>query len=170
MVGGGSCRGLDLCRALSAEGHAVRVVTRSPERAAEIEAAGGEAWDGTPDRIGTLRYALDNVTVVLWLLGTASGPEEEVGPLHGSRLKMLLERVTDSTVRGFVYEGAGTVMAEALDTGVAEVEWANKTNEIPFRLLKADPRGDRAAWLAEAREAIDSLLGGPARLPGLAAS
>ena len=170
MVGGGSCRGLDLCRRLTADGHAVRVVTRSDERAAEIEAAGGEAWRGTPDRIGTLRYALDNVTVVLWLLGTASGPEEEVAPLHGSRLKMLLERVTDTTVRGFVYEGAGTVVAEALDIGVSEVEWANRTNEIPFRLLEADPRGDREVWLAEVQEAIASLLGGPARLAELPAS
>jgi hypothetical protein len=68
MVGGG-CRGLALARTLVAEGHAVRAVTRSPARRAEIEAAGCECWIGDPDRIGSLRYALDNVTVLLWLLG-----------------------------------------------------------------------------------------------------
>ena len=73
MVGGG-CRGLALARTLVAEGHAVRAVTRSPARRAEIEAAGCECWIGDPDRIGSLRYALDNVTVLLWLLGTATGP------------------------------------------------------------------------------------------------
>ena len=73
MVGGG-CRGLRLARTLVAEGHAVRAVTRSQARRAEIEAAGCECWIGDPDRIGSLRYALDNVTVLLWLLGTATGP------------------------------------------------------------------------------------------------
>ena len=73
MVGGG-CRGLALARTLVAEGHAVRAVTRSPKRRAEIEGAGCECWIGDPDRIGSLRYALDNVTVLLWLLGTATGP------------------------------------------------------------------------------------------------
>jgi len=83
MVGGG-CRGLRLARDLVAEGHAVRAVTRSDERRAAIEAAGCECWIGDPDRIGTLRYALDNVTVLLWLLGTATGPNAV--DLHGSRL------------------------------------------------------------------------------------
>ena len=95
MVGGG-CRGLALARTLVAEGNAVRAVTRSPARRAEIEAAGCECWIGDPDRIGSLRYALDNVTVLLWLLGTATGPNVEA--LHGSRLRMMLEKTTDTTV------------------------------------------------------------------------
>jgi Trk K+ transport system NAD-binding subunit len=41
MVGGG-CRGLRLARDLVAEGHAVRAVTRTESRRAEIEAAGCE--------------------------------------------------------------------------------------------------------------------------------
>jgi len=85
MVGGG-CRGLALARTLVAEGHAVRAVTRAPARRAEIEAAGCECWIGDPDRIGSLRYALDNVTVLLWLLGTATGSNVEA--LHLSRLRM----------------------------------------------------------------------------------
>jgi hypothetical protein len=157
MVGGG-CRGLDLARGLVAEGHAVRAVTRSERRRAEIEAAGCECWIGDPDRIGTLRYALENVTDLLWLLGTADGDPEKVAALHGSRLKMMLEKTTDTTVRGVVYEAAGTVGDEALAAGEAEVRWANERNEIPFALLRSDPRGDREAWLAAAREAIDSLL------------
>src|SRR6476646_11511872 len=113
MVGGG-CRGLVLARTLVAEGHAVRAVTRSPKRRAEIEDAGCECWIGDPDRIGTLRYALDNVTLLLWLLGTASGPPEAVAALHGPRLRMMLEKTTDTPARGVVYEAVGTVGAEAL--------------------------------------------------------
>jgi uncharacterized protein YbjT (DUF2867 family) len=62
MVGGG-CPGLELARDLAAEGHAVRVVTRRPEARAAIEAAGAECFIGDPDVVGTLRYALDNVTI-----------------------------------------------------------------------------------------------------------
>jgi hypothetical protein len=154
MVGGG-CRGLRLARELVADGHAVRAVTRSEARRAEIEAAGCECWIGDPDRIGTLRYALDNVTVLLWLLGTATGPN--VADLHGSRLRMMLDKVTDTTVRGVLYEAAGTVDAGALRAGVAEVARARELNEIPGALLEVDPR-DQEAWLEAARAAIERLL------------
>ncbi len=157
IVGGGSCRGLDLTRMLAADGHAVRVVTRTEARRAAIEAAGGECWIGTPDAIGTLRYALDNVTVLLWLLGTAAGGD--VRALHGSRLTMMLERVTDSTVRGVIYEAAGTVEPAALAAGARSVSEASRINEIPFRLLEADPHAPRDAWLATTRGLIDALLG-----------
>ena len=156
MVGGG-CRGLRLARELIADGHAVRAVTRDEARRTEIEAAGCECWIGDPDRVGTLRYALDNVTVLLWLLGTATGPN--VAELHGARLRMMLEKVTDTTVRGVVYEAAGTVDAGILQAGAQEVARARELNEIPGALLRADPV-DAEAWAAAARAAIDRLLSG----------
>ncbi len=156
MVGGG-CRGLELARALVAEGHAVRAVTRRPEARAAIEAAGAECFIGAPDVIGTLRYAADNVTILLWLLGTATGPADKVAALHGSRLRMMLEKTTDTTVRGVVYEAAGTVGSELLAAGAEEARRAQALNEIPYALVTADP-ADRAAWLADARGAIDMLL------------
>jgi hypothetical protein len=144
LVGGGR-PGLQLTRALTAEGHAVRFVTRHEAFRPEIEAAGGECWIGTPDVVGTLRYALENVTILMWLLGAV-----EADPLHGSRLRMMLEKTTDTTVRGVVYE-IGT------DGGVAEMEHAWATNEIPFTLLRAD-RADVPAWVAATRSAIDDVL------------
>lgn len=156
MVGGG-CRGLALAAELVAEGHAVRAVTRHESRRAAIEAAGCECWIGTPDRIGTLRYALDNVTVLLWLLGTARGDDEQLSVLHGSRLRMMLEKTIDTTVRGVVYEAAGTVPAGALRAGADQLRHAYATNEIPYALLEAEP-ADQRAWVAAARAAIDGLL------------
>ena len=140
------------------EGHAVRVVTRNEAREAEIRAAGAEAWRGDPDRIGTLRYALDNVTVLLWLLGTAAGSPDKVAALHGSRLEMMLERTVDTTVRGVVYEAAGPLPREVFAAGIREIRRANERNEVPYSLLEADP-SDRAAWLPAARAAVASLLG-----------
>ena len=142
LVGGG-CRGLELTRSLSADGHAVRVTTRSEERRAEIEEAGGECWIGDPDVIGTLRYALANVTVLVWALGTVDEPD-----LHGSRLEMMLERTVDTMVRGVVYEGRA---------GEEIVDRMCMRNEVPFAFLDADP-ADGAGWAAEARRLIDSLL------------
>jgi hypothetical protein len=157
LVVGGGCRGLELTRALVADGHAVRVVTRTESRRGAIESAGAECWIGDPDVVGTLRYALDNVTVLLWLLGTATGDPEQVGALHGSRLRMMLEKTTDSTVRGVVYERAGPLPPGMYASGEAEMRHARETNEIPFATLDADP-GAADAWVPAARAAIDAVL------------
>jgi HEAT repeat protein len=81
-----------------AAGHAVRAVTRDEANRERIEAAGAECWIGDPDVVGTLRYALESVTILVWALGTAAGTDERVAALHGSRLEMMLGRVIDSTV------------------------------------------------------------------------
>lgn len=146
LVGGGRA-GLALTRDLAAEGHAVRFVTRHEERRAVIEEAGAECWIGDPDRIGSLRYALDNVTVLLWLLGPVDDQN-----LHGSRLTMMLERTIDTTVRGVVYEGT--------DTGAAEVRRMAAFNEIPYAVLDAS-RDDEAAWVRAVRDAVDGILAKP---------
>lgn len=155
MVGGG-CRGLALARELVADGHAVRVVTRTEDRRAEIEAAGCECWIGSPDRIGSIRYALENVTILLWALGTAV-PPGDVEALHGSRLTMMLEKTTDTTVRGVLYEAAGTVGDELLAAGEAEVKRMAERNEIPWRAVRADP-SDQEAWVQECLDLIGQVL------------
>ena len=158
LLVGSSQRGLALARELVADGHAVRAVTRTEARRPELESAGCECWIGTPDRIGTLRYALENVTILVWALGNATGDDpERVAALHGSRLKMMLEKTTDTTVRGVVYEASGSLDADTFASGVHEIRWANEKNEIPFALLDADGR-DEAAWVAAARAAIEGLL------------
>lgn len=141
IVGGGQ-RALALARELSAEGHAPRMTTRDPARRAEIEAAGGECVIADPDVVGTLRYALDNVTVLMWLLGNV-----DAEALHGSRWKMMLERTIDTTVRGVLYE-RGTDAGEALTRQMAEY------NGIPYAILDVatDP------WVPAAHAAIDELL------------
>jgi hypothetical protein len=146
LVGGGR-PGLALTRALSADGHAVRFVTRHEAFRPEIEAAGGECWIGDPDRIGSLRYALESTTVLLWLMGRA--PD---GDLHGSRLTMMLERTIDTTVRGVLYEGTAA--------GAAEVARMADFNEIPHAILDV-PRDDEAAWVAAVLGAIDGVLAAP---------
>ncbi len=157
VIVGCGCRGQALARELRADGHAVRGTTRTEARRADIEATGAECHLGDPDRIGTLTYALDGATILCWLLGSARGPAEAIEALHGTRLQMMLERVIDTTVRGLVYEAAGSVEARVLERGAAAVRHAHETSEIPYALIRQDP-ADAPAWLGATRSAVDSLL------------
>jgi hypothetical protein len=156
MIGGG-CRGLELATGLIEHGHAVRAVTRDESHRAAIEAVGAQCFIGDPDVIGTLRYAFDNSTLLLWLLGTAGGDDAQVRALHDTRLEFMLERTIDTTVRGVIYEAAGTVGSEILAGGEAHVRRMCARNEIPMIIVRSDP-ADRPAWLDDVRGAIDSLL------------
>ncbi|HEV2944270.1 MAG TPA: hypothetical protein VGX26_04060 [Solirubrobacteraceae bacterium] len=159
LIVGGGCRGRGLTAGLVADGHAVRVTTRTEAGRAVIEASGAECWIGTPERLGTLRGALENVTIVCWLLGAVRGSEEEVHALHGSRLEFFLSQVIDTTVRGFVYEAAGTVSDDALAGGERIVRALGERNAIPVAFLRAGLE-DPGAWQAEAQAVIGSLLAG----------
>lgn len=157
LIVGCGCRGQALARALRAEGHAVRGTTRTEARRADIEAAGAEVWIGDPDRIATISYALDGVTILCWLMGSADGTPEQLEALHGSRLKMLLERTIDTTVRGVLYEAAGTVGTALLEGGAKTVQRACAYSEIPQAVLRADP-ADHEAWLDAALGCVGELL------------
>jgi len=138
----------------------VRITTRTEGGRAAIEASGAECWIGTPDRLATLRGALESVTIVCWLLGSATGAPAQVRALHASRLQFFLEGAIDTTVRGFVYEASGTTVAPAvLARGERIVRTLAERNAIPLAVLAADP-GDPHAWLNGARAAAGSLLAG----------
>jgi hypothetical protein len=169
LIVGGGCRGRLLASQLIAEGHTVRITTRAPARCVPIEQTGAECFVGTPDRLATLRGALENVTVACWLLGGAIGSGEHLRALHGSRLEYFLGETVDTTVRGFVYEAAGSVAPELLATGAGIVVAAGERNALPTALLRADPAAPEA-WLAEAAGAVRGLLEGrPSRADGQAA-
>jgi nucleoside-diphosphate-sugar epimerase len=157
LIVGCGCRGQALARALREQGHAVRGTTRGEQRRAAIEAAGAEVWIGDPDRIATISCALADVTILCWLMGSADGSAEQVAALHGSRLRMLLERTIDTTVRGLLYEAAGSVDPELLAAGSETVRAACGYSEIPHALLEADPV-EHDVWLAAAVRAVDELL------------
>jgi uncharacterized protein YbjT (DUF2867 family) len=158
LIVGCGCRGQALARELVAAGHAVRGTTRDPARAEAIRAAGAEPYVGDPDRIATLMEGLTGVSVVCWLMGTATGDEEKVFALHDGRLRMLWEKLVDTPVRGVVYEAAGSVSEAALVRGEAVARVAHETWRIPLEYVREDP-ADHDAWLAAGRLAVDRLLG-----------
>jgi nucleoside-diphosphate-sugar epimerase len=161
IVGCGG-RGQALARELVAEGHAVRGTTRDPRRFPDIEAAGAEPYLGDPDRIMTLMDALSATTIVCWLMGSASGEDEQLRELHGGRLRMLCEKLVDTPVRGLVYEAAGSVPFAYREQGELIARGARATWNIPLEVLDTDP-SDCDAWRRAAHTAVGRLLGVHAR-------
>jgi nucleoside-diphosphate-sugar epimerase len=157
LIIGCGCRGLSLARSLIDSGHAVRGTTRDPGRLDAIAAAGVDAVLADPDRVATVAPAFEHVSVACVLLGTASGPPDLVEPLHGTRLEMLLSRMLDTTVRGVVYEAAGTVSPELLRGGARRVAQACSDSHTPYAPIDADP-ADHAEWLHAAVAAVSAVL------------
>lgn len=178
MIVGGGCRGRRLASELANEGHAVRITTRTEVGRAAIEAAGAECWVGTPDRLATLRGALDAVTIVCWMLATASGTARELSELHGRRLELFLTQAIDTTVRGFVYEARGgapsaptvpgatggvpahgpeRVSDDVLAAGGRIVRAITSRSAIPAVFVTANPE-EVEGWLEDARAAVCGLL------------
>ena len=158
LIGGGA-RGRALASDVRAAGNVVRITTRTEAGRAAIEAAGAECWIGTPDRLATLRRALDGVAVACWLLGNACGTPAELEELHNSRLEFFATQTIDTTIRGLVYEAAGTVGGPTLARGGELIAQAAAFNSIPLEILDADP-ADLSAWRASALAAIGALLTG----------
>jgi nucleoside-diphosphate-sugar epimerase len=157
LIVGCGCRGQALARQLTGAGHAVRGTTRDPGRRAAIAESGAEPVLADPDRVATLMPALAGVTVVCWLLGSATGPS--AADVNGPRLRMALEKMVDTPVRGVLYEPVhGTEAARA--AGLEIVRAAADTWRIPLALLEAMPAaaGD---WAAAARLRLETLLEAP---------
>jgi hypothetical protein len=151
LIVGCGCRGRALAGSLA--DHAVRGTTRSPQRVAELEAAGIEGVVADPDRLATLVPALAGVTVVCWLLGSAADSPD----VHGPRLQTLMEHLVDTPVRGFVYEASGTADPALLEQGAHIVRTASQTWRIPVEVVSADA-AEHEAWLEAMKEAVERLL------------
>ena len=158
LIVGCGCRGRELGRRLRAAGWRVRGTTRDPANREEILAAGVEPAIADPDRAVTVLDHVGDVTLVLWLLGSAQGEPEALAAIHGPRLERLLERLIDTPVRGFVYEGAGRVPREQLEGGAAIVRAAAKRWRIPVEVVAADP-ADPEAWIEAMLAASHRLVG-----------
>jgi uncharacterized protein YbjT (DUF2867 family) len=159
LIIGCGCHGLRLAGELQARGHVVRATTRQRERLADIEAHGAEPVRADPDRLATLLPALEHVSVVVLLLGSATGDPEALAALHGSRLQALVVKLLDTTIRGVVYEAAGSVPAPVLQLGAARLSRLCRRSRVPFELIEQDRSAP--GWLARALGAVDGVLSPP---------
>jgi uncharacterized protein YbjT (DUF2867 family) len=144
LIVGCGCRGRQLGERLLEEGWTVRGTSRRGQGLAPIEAAGIEPALADPGQPGTLLDLVGDVTAVYWLLGSATGDAAEVEAIHGPRLERFLERLVETPVRRFVYEGVGLVDPDILTKGASAVRLAAKTWRIPVQILSeiAGPQTD----------------------------
>jgi len=103
-----------------------------------------------PDRLATLLPALAGVTVVCWLMG-----DVEAEPLHGARLRSLLDTLVDTPVRGVVYEAVGAAPAPLLEGGAAIVEEAGSTHRMPVAVVT-----DATRSVSSLRGGVETVLSG----------
>jgi nucleoside-diphosphate-sugar epimerase len=157
LIVGCGCRGRGLGKRLAADGWAVRGTSRDQQHADLIEAAGIEAAVADPGRPGTVLDLVADVAVVHWLLGSAEAEPEAIAAIHGPRLERMLEKLVDTPVRGFVYEGAGTVEPKHLRAGAEIARNAATTWRIPIQIVDQSP-GDHEAWLDAMANATASVL------------
>lgn len=144
LIVGCGCRGRFVGRQLIAEGWAVRGTSRREEGLEAILAAGIEPALADPDRPGTILELVNDVAVLVLLLGSATGSEEELAAIHGPRLERLMEHLVETPVRGVVYEGSGT--------GEGIVRAAGRTWRIPVEILTEQ---------RSAASAVKEILAGP---------
>jgi nucleoside-diphosphate-sugar epimerase len=157
LIVGCGCSGRALGSELLEEGWAVRGTSRAAAGLDAIEAAGIEAVRADPEAPGTILELVDDVAVLIWLLGSAVGDAENVAAIHGPRLESLLERLVETPVRGFVYEGSGTVDDEVLAGGAELVRNAERTWRIPVAIIRT-PREHGPAWVEELETSVVEIL------------
>jgi uncharacterized protein YbjT (DUF2867 family) len=138
LIVGCGCRGRELGERLLAEGWAVRGTSRREEGLGAIEAAGIEPALADPDRPGTILELVGDVAVLVLLLGSVTGSDEEVAAIHGPRLERLMEHLVETPVRGVVYEGT--------EAGCEVVRAAGRTWRIPVEVVTEE--ADLAAAVA----------------------
>lgn len=127
LIVGCGCRGRELGKGLLAEGWAVRGTSRREEGLGAIEAAGIEPALADPDRPGTILELVNDVAILVLLLGGAAGSDEELAAIHGPRLERLMEHLVETPVRGVLYEGT--------EEGAKVVQAAARTWRIPVRTI-----------------------------------
>ena len=142
---------------LKERGWQVRGTSREAKGLEAVAAAGIEPALADPDRAGTILELVEDVAVVVWALGSATGAPEAVRALHGPRLERVLELFVDTPVRGFVYEGSGSTAPEVLEAGAAIVSAATERWRIRSAVVRADP-ADAGGWSTELADAVEGLI------------
>jgi uncharacterized protein YbjT (DUF2867 family) len=156
LIVGCGCRGRELGAELIELGWRVRGTSRRAGGLEALEGAGMEPALADPQRPGTILDLCGDVTVVVWLLGSAAGDPADVEAIHGPRLERLLEKLVDSPVRGFAYEASGPVEPAWLERGRRAVTEAGERWRIPVAFIDGD-RGE-ADWAQRAAGAAAGLV------------
>ncbi len=152
LIVGCGCRGRELGGRLLAEGWAVRGTSRRAEGLEAIEAVGIEPAIADPNRPGTILELVNDVAVLVLLLGGAQGSADELAAIHGPRLERLMEHLVETPVRGVLYEGT--------EAGEEIVRTAARTWRIPVRILPRPQKPVQSPGFCGLEDEVRSVLAG----------
>jgi nucleoside-diphosphate-sugar epimerase len=158
LIVGCGCRGRLLGRELLDAGWQVRGTSRTEAGLKAVADAGIEPAVADPDRAGGVLELIDDVAVVVWALGSATGSADGVAAVNGPRLERVLERLVDTPVRGFVYEGAGSAPEQVLAEGATTVRAAGERWRIPVAVVTTPPEPPEP-WAGEMAAVVRAVLG-----------
>jgi hypothetical protein len=158
LIVGCGCRGRSLGLHLRQAGWQVRGTSRDAGKAEALTASGLRGHVADPDRVGTVLDEIADVTLVFWLMGTATGESDSVAAIHGPRLERFMEEIVDTPMRGVIYEAEGSVPRPVLRRGEQVVRAAAERWRIPVAVVDANP-GEVDAWLAAMTAAAEELIG-----------
>ena len=150
MLVGCGCHGRAAASILAERGWAVRGSSRGGVGRTAIAAAGLEAVEADPDRVGSIVELLGDVTVLAWLLGDVADPAG--AELNGPRLESLLQKLVDTPVRGFVFEPPPSGAGKAL-VADAVARW-----HLPVELIETS-RDEPDAWARAVADAVERSVG-----------
>jgi uncharacterized protein YbjT (DUF2867 family) len=145
LIVGCGCRGRQLGGELLEAGWAVRGTSRRQEGFEAIAAAGIEPARADPARPGAVLDLIADVTALVWLLGSASGSDDELAAIHGSSLQRVMERLVETPVRRFAYEAGGSVPTSLLRQG----EGIAREAELRWRIPVVTPKTVRLTDIAK---------------------
>jgi nucleoside-diphosphate-sugar epimerase len=150
-----------LTRALLARGHSVRILARTAERAAALQAAGAEVRLGDVGEAASLRGVAEGIDVVFHLVRSPTSASEEVFDRIDVRgTEHLLSEAKRAGVRRFVYVGtlAGYPLAQQRDGAVIDERSRFDDSGLMGIYVRAKARAEAVVLAANTAGGIETAI------------
>jgi len=155
VIGGSGFVGAHLARALAARRHHVRVLTRAPERAADLRSAGIEICQGDLADQSSLQRACEGVRLVYSAAGlTAGGGSVECWAVRPMGVGRLVDAAASEGVRRVVHCSTTGVHGSPRELPANEDSALNPPNACDAARLE----GERVARETAARAGIELVV------------
>jgi nucleoside-diphosphate-sugar epimerase len=150
-----------LTRALLRRGHGVRILARTTDRAAALQAAGADVRLGDVGEPGSLRGIAEGIDVLFHLVRSPTSASEEVFDRIDVRgTEHLLSEAKRAGVRRFVYVGtlAGYPLAQQRDGAVIDERSQFDDSGLMGNYVRAKARAEAVVMSANTAGGIETVI------------
>jgi nucleoside-diphosphate-sugar epimerase len=153
--------GSHLTRVLIGRGDSVRILARSAERAAALQAAGAEVRVADVGDSGTLAGVAEGIDVVFHLVRSATSAAEEVfNRVDVQGTEQMLIEAQRAQVRRFVYVGTLAGYPVAGESRGAVIDERSRLDDSPLlgNYVRAKARAEAAVLAANRRGGVETVI------------